>query len=70
MQHMVPSLEFHGAFNGDEVIRTLHDTEDLLGPMIVPADPAGILVGQVETERAEVNLFLHIHDCLCQFLSL
>ena len=53
MQHMVPSVKFAGAFDGDEVIRTFHNTEDLFGPPIVLTDPAGILIGQIETEGTE-----------------
>jgi hypothetical protein len=67
---MVFSVKNTRALDSDEVIRPLDDTEDLLGSPFIFTNPAGILIGQIETGRTKSDLFFYIQNRSGQLLSL
>jgi hypothetical protein len=67
---MVSSVKNAGVFDSDKVIRSFDNTEDLSGPPFILTNPAGILIGQIETGRTKSDLFFHIQNRSGQLLSL
>jgi hypothetical protein len=62
-------LELDDVLDRQEIIWALHNAEDLCSDDR-PTDPAWVLICQIETDGAEMDLFLHFQDRLRQFLGI
>jgi hypothetical protein len=59
---MVDPFEKPGAFNGQLVSRTLDHAKETCIPAGIGTDITGVLIGDVKTCRAELNLILNIDN--------
>ena len=51
-QHVIASAELAGALHGQQIVRLLHHAQHAVVAPEIRADPAGILVGDVEADAA------------------
>ena len=69
MEHMVQAVVFPGALKGDDVFDVLHHADGGAVPLLIPADAAQPLLGEVEAHRAGMDLLMGGKEGVGEFLG-
>src|SRR5262249_8265491 len=69
-EHVIAPAELAGALEGQEIVGLFHDTEGAALPRRIAADPAGILLGDVEAHRAVEDPRLELRQRLGELSDL